>query len=492
MADNILELKNITKIFPGVRALDKVSISIRRGTVHALVGENGAGKSTLIKVLAGIYYPEEGEVYLDGVKTLFRTPYDSQQKGISVVHQEFKMSESLSVAENVFLGNLMYKGRLVDWKGMRRRASEMLRDLGVPMDVTASVESLSIAQKQMVEICKAINRNCKVLIMDEPSATLTEKEQALMFGIIRKLREAGVTIIYISHRLEEIFDLCDTVSVLRDGAHIATVPVSSVTRDELVSMMVGRTVAKDYPRAVREPGEVVLEVRGITRKGVLKDISFHLRQGEVLGIAGLVGAGRTELARAVLGIDRMDAGEVLLHGKRVRIDNFSKAISSGLSLVPEDRKSQGLVQIATVSRNICMVNMDAVSRGFIMDAAKERQVSREYIKMLDISTPSVDTEAQYLSGGNQQKVVVAKWLLEDSEIIILDEPTRGIDVGAKSEIHHLIVNLVEQGKSVMMISSELPEVIGMSDRVLVIHEGRLVGELQRGEATQEKIMSLCV
>jgi ABC-type sugar transport system ATPase subunit len=492
MADNILELKNITKIFPGVRALDKVSISIRRGTVHALVGENGAGKSTLIKVLAGIYYPEEGEVYLDGVKTLFRTPYDSQQKGISVVHQEFKMSESLSVAENVFLGNLMYKGRLVDWKGMRRRASEMLRDLGVPMDVTASVESLSIAQKQMVEICKAINRNCKVLIMDEPSATLTEKEQALMFGIIRKLREAGVTIIYISHRLEEIFDLCDTVSVLRDGAHIATVPVSSVTRDELVSMMVGRTVAKDYPRAVREPGEVVLEARGITRKGVLKDISFHLRQGEVLGIAGLVGAGRTELARAVLGIDRMDAGEVLLHGKRVRIDNFSKAISSGLSLVPEDRKSQGLVQIATVSRNICMVNMDAVSRGFIMDAAKERQVSREYIKMLDISTPSVDTEAQYLSGGNQQKVVVAKWLLEDSEIIILDEPTRGIDVGAKSEIHHLIVNLVEQGKSVMMISSELPEVIGMSDRVLVIHEGRLVGELQRGEATQEKIMSLCV
>jgi ABC-type sugar transport system ATPase subunit len=409
-----------------------------------------------------------------------------------VVHQEFKMSESLSVAENVFLGNLMYKGRLVDWKGMRRRASEMLRDLGVPMDVTASVESLSIAQKQMVEICKAINRNCKVLIMDEPSATLTEKEQALMFGIIRKLREAGVTIIYISHRLEEIFDLCDTVSVLRDGAHIATVPVSSVTRDELVSMMVGRTVAKDYPRAVREPGEVVLEARGITRKGVLKDISFHLRQGEVLGIAGLVGAGRTELARAVLGIDRMDAGEVLLHGKRVRIDNFSKAISSGLSLVPEDRKSQGLVQIATVSRNICMVNMDAVSRGFIMDAAKERQVSREYIKMLDISTPSVDTEAQYLSGGNQQKVVVAKWLLEDSEIIILDEPTRGIDVGAKSEIHHLIVNLVEQGKSVMMISSELPEVIGMSDRVLVIHEGRLVGELQRGEATQEKIMSLCV
>ena len=492
MDDYILELKNITKTFPGVRALDKVSISIRRGTVHALVGENGAGKSTLIKVLAGIYHPDDGDIFLDGVKTQFKTPNDSQQKGISVVHQEFKMSETLSVAENMFLGNLVYKGRLVDWKGMREHADRMLRDLGVPIDVTAAVETLSVAQKQMIEICKAINRNCKVLIMDEPSATLTEKEQVLMFGIIRKLRETGVTIIYISHRLEEIFDLSDSVSVLRDGAHIATVPVSSVTRDDLVSMMVGRAVTNDYPRSSLPVGETVLEARNITRKGILKGISFELHKGEVLGIAGLVGAGRTELARAVLGIDRIDAGEVLLHGKPVRIDSFHKAIASGLSLVPEDRKSQGLVQIASVNRNICMVNMDAVAHGFIMDAAKERKVSREYVEKLDISTPSVDTEAQYLSGGNQQKIVVAKWLLEDSEIIILDEPTRGIDVGAKNEIHNLIVRLVEQGKSVMMISSELTEVIGMSDRVLVIHEGELVGELTYGEATQEKIISLCV
>lgn len=492
MADNILELKNITKVFPGVKALDRVSVSIQRGTVHALVGENGAGKSTLIKVLAGIYHPEEGEVYLDGVKVDLRTPYESQQKGISVVHQELKMSETLSVAENVFLGNLMYKGRIVDWKGMRRRASEMLGELGVPMDVTVAVERLSVAQKQMVEICKAINRNCKVLIMDEPSATLTEKEQTLMFNTIRKLKENGVTIIYISHRMEEIFDLSDHVSVLRDGAHIATLPVASVTRDELVSMMVGRAVAHDYPRSVKAPGEVVLEAKGIKRKGVLNDISFQLRRGEVLGVAGLVGAGRTELARAVLGIDKIDAGETLLHGKPVRIDSFRKAIGLGLSLVPEDRKSQGLVQIATVSRNICMVNMDAVSNGFVMDSARERKVSQEYVEKLDISTPGVETEAQYLSGGNQQKVVIAKWLLEDSEIVILDEPTRGIDVGAKSEIHRLIVNLVEQGKSVLMISSELPEIVGMSDRVLVIHEGNLVGELKRGEATPETIMALCI
>ena len=492
MADNILELKNITKVFPGVKALDKVSVSIQRGTVHALVGENGAGKSTLIKVLAGIYHSEEGEVFLDGVKVDLRTPYESQQKGISVVHQELKMSETLSVAENVFLGNLMYKGRIVDWKGMRQRASEMLRELGVPMDVTVAVERLSVAQKQMVEICKAINRNCKVLIMDEPSATLTEKEQSLMFNTIRKLKENGVTIIYISHRMEEVFDLSDHVSVLRDGAHIATLPVANVTRDELVSMMVGRAVAHDYPRSAKALGEVVLEARGIKRKGVLNDISFQLRRGEVLGVAGLVGAGRTELARAVLGIDRIDAGEILLHGKPVKIDSFRKAIGLGLSLVPEDRKSQGLVQIATVSRNICMVNMDAVSHGFVMDASRERQVSQEYVEKMDISTPNVETEAQYLSGGNQQKVVIAKWLLEDSEIVILDEPTRGIDVGAKSEIHRLIVDLAEKGKSILMISSELPEIVGMSDRVMVIHEGNLVGEFKRGEATPEKIMALCI
>jgi len=309
---------------------------------------------------------------------------------------------------------------------------------------------------------------------------------------IRKLKENGVTIIYISHRMEEIFDLSDHVSVLRDGAHIATLPVANVTRDELVSMMVGRAVAHDYPRSAKALGEVVLEARGIKRKGVLNDISFQLRRGEVLGVAGLVGAGRTELARAVLGIDRIDAGEILLHGKPVKIDSFRKAIGLGLSLVPEDRKSQGLVQIATVSRNICMVNMDAVSHGFVMAAARERQVSQEYVEKMDISTPNVETEAQYLSGGNQQKVVIAKWLLEDSEIVILDEPTRGIDVGAKSEIHRLIVDLAEKGKSILMISSELPEIVGMSDRVMVIHEGNLVGEFKRGEATPEKIMALCI
>ena len=492
MSDNILELKNISKSFPGVKALDDVSFSIERGTVHALVGENGAGKSTLIKILAGIYHPEVGEVLVDGKAEVFKTPVDSQCKGISVVHQELKLSETLSVAENVFLGNLLYKNGLVDWKGMRVRAAQLLSQLGIPLDVDAEVSKLSVAQKQMVEICKAINRHCKVLIMDEPSATLTDKEQTIMFRTVKQLRTQGVTIIYISHRLEEIFDLADNVTVLRDGRHIDTVPVNTVDRAKLVSMMVGREVKTEYPRSGIALGQVVLEVKGLERKNVLKGISFTLKKGEILGIAGLVGAGRTELVRAVLGIDKHDSGEVLLDGKPVRIQSFRQAIKKGLGLVPEDRKKQGLVQLATVCNNICMVNMNIVSRKGVMDRKLERKYSHEYVSKLKISTPSVDTEVQYLSGGNQQKVVIAKWLLEDSQIIVLDEPTRGIDVGAKSEIYQLITQLVREGKSVIMISSELPEVVGMSDRILVMHEGRQVGMIERKEASQEAIMALCV
>lgn len=492
MNDNILELKGISKSFPGVKALDDVSFAIQRATVHALVGENGAGKSTLIKILAGIYHPEAGEVLLDGKPETFKTPFDSQMKGISVVHQELKLSETLSVAENVFLGNLIYKNHLVDWKSMRVRAKELLEQLGIVIDVNETVANLSVAQKQMVEICKAVNRNCKVLIMDEPSATLTEKEQGIMFRTVKKLRDQGVTIIYISHRMVEIFDLADNVTVLRDGKHIKTLPVKDMDEQSLVSMMVGRQVESEYPRAAQAPGEVVLEARSIVRKGVLNDISLELRKGEILGVAGLVGAGRTELARAILGIDKIDSGELILKGKPVKIKGFRSAIRLGLGLVPEDRKKQGLVQIATVCNNICMINMDIVSKNGIMSRRLERKYSDEYVKKMKISTPSIDTDVQYLSGGNQQKVVIAKWLLENSEIIVLDEPTRGIDVGAKSEIYHLIVDLVEQGKSVIMISSELPEVVGMSDRILVMHEGKKVGLLERGEATQESIMALCI
>ena len=492
MSDTLLELKGITKSFPGVKALDDVSFTIERGTVHALVGENGAGKSTLIKVLAGIYQPEAGEVLLNGQPRRFRTPSESQAAGVSVVHQEIKLSETLSIAENVFLGNLIYKGIRVDWKAMRVKADELLQHLGLHLDVNEVVSNLSVAQKQMVEICKAINRNCKLLIMDEPSATLTEREQKVMFETVKKLRSQGMTIIYISHRLDEIFDLADSVTVLRDGRHIRTMKVTDITRHDLVTMMVGREVANEYPKAEVPIGDVVLDVKNIVRKGVLKDISFNLRKGEILGVAGLVGAGRTELVRAVLGIDKIDSGEVIYKGKRMRFASFRDAIRNGFALVPEDRKNQGLVQIATVSRNVCMVNMDAVSKGAVVSTAKEHEMAQIYIDKLGVMTPSLDTEVQYLSGGNQQKVVIAKWLLQNADIIILDEPTRGIDVGAKSEIYLLINELILSGKSVIMISSEIPEIVGMSDRVLVMHEGAKVGEIDRKDLSPEAIMALCV
>jgi len=492
MNNSLLVLDGISKSFPGVKALDKVSFEVKEGTVHALVGENGAGKSTLIKILAGIYQPDEGSITLGGEKVFFKTPYESLCMGISVVHQELKLSEPLSIAENIFLGNLMYKGIRVDWKGMRKKARELLDKFGMPIDVNEPVINLSIAQKQMIEICKAVNHNCRLLIMDEPSATLTEKEQKVMFETVRKLRENGITIIYISHRLEEIFDLADNVTVLRDGKCIDTLPVKNIDKRTLISMMVGRELVNEYPKEKFEIGETVLEVRNLCRKGVLKNISFKVHKGELIGIAGLVGSGRTELARAILGIDKIDSGEILLYGKPVKHNNFRAAISNGFGLIPESRKTQGLVQILSVRNNVCMASMEKVTQSGLISKKKEKDYSNEYVEKLDISTPSIETEVQYLSGGNQQKVVVAKWLLKGSDIIFLDEPTRGIDVGSKREIYLLINDLIRQGKIVIMISSELPEILGMSDRILVMHEGELKGELTREEATQEKILELCV
>lgn len=489
----ILELKQISKSFPGVKALDDVSISIKEGHVHALVGENGAGKSTLIKILAGIYTKYDGELWLQGEKVSFSTPNESKLKGISVVHQELKLSEPLSIAENIFLGKpLRTRFGMVDWKAMNRKAQEMVDELNVKLDVTKPVETLTVAQKQIVEICKSIASDCKILIMDEPSATLTTNELEVLYGIIDKLKKSGVTIIYISHRMEEVFSLSDELSVLRDGKHIATVETKDVDKESLVNMMVGREVNVDYPKSGVTPGEVILRVENLTRKGVFEDISFELRKGEILGIAGLVGAGRTELIRGVLGIDRVDSGNVYLRGKKVSYKKFQDAISDGFGLIPEDRKQQGSTQIFSIKSNICMTDFGKISSGGIVNDKKELQYAKEYVEKLRVATPSVDTEVQYLSGGNQQKVVIAKWLYRDSEILIMDEPTRGIDVGAKREIYDLICELVRQGKTIIVISSELPEVIGVSDRIIVLHEGKLSGELSSAEATQEKIMGMCV
>lgn len=486
----ILTLKNITKEFPGVKALDDVTINIERGTIHGLVGENGAGKSTLIKVLAGIYQPNKGEIILDGKPCRFNSPIEARRAGISVVHQEIKLAEPLSVAENMFLGNVQLKNGLVDWKGMRRRAREIVEDLGMDIDINAQVSSLTVAKKQIVEIMHAINNNSRILIMDEPSAVLTDRELEVMFRIVKQLRDEGITIIYISHRLDEIFGLCSNVSVLRDGCHIDTIPVASADRQGLINMMVGREMGQEYPKEVGNVGGTILEVKNLSR-GILQDISFEVKSGEVFGISGLVGAGRTELARAILGIDKPESGEVYVRGKKVHYRTFADAIRDGLGLIPEDRKLQGLVQIMSVKRNTTLVNMKRVLRAGVISSSLEEKLSKEYADKLHVVTPSMETEVQYLSGGNQQKVVIAKWLFQNSEILFLDEPTRGIDVGAKAEIYRLINRMAKEGKTIIMISSEMPELLGMCDRIMVMHEGHKMGELNAAEATQEKIMALC-
>ena len=486
----ILTLKNITKEFPGVKALDDVTINIERGTIHGLVGENGAGKSTLMKVLAGIYQPNKGEIILDGKPCRFNSPIEARRAGISVVHQEIKLAEPLSVAENMFLGNVQLKNGLVDWKGMRRRAREIVEDLGMDIDINAQVSSLTVAKKQIVEIMHAINNNSRILIMDEPSAVLTDRELEVMFRIVKQLRDEGITIIYISHRLDEIFGLCSNVSVLRDGCHIDTIPVASVDRQGLINMMVGREMGQEYPKEVGNVGGTILEVKNLSR-GILQDISFEVKSGEVFGISGLVGAGRTELARAILGIDKPESGEVYVRGKKVHYRTFADAIRDGLGLIPEDRKLQGLVQIMSVKRNTTLVNMKRVLRAGVISSSLEEKLSKEYADKLHVVTPSMETEVQYLSGGNQQKVVIAKWLFQNSEILFLDEPTRGIDVGAKAEIYRLINRMAKEGKTIIMISSEMPELLGMCDRIMVMHEGHKMGELNAAEATQAKIMALC-
>lgn len=491
--DYILQLNGICKEFPGVKALSNVSFGIERGTVHGLVGENGAGKSTMIKILAGIYQPSAGTILLDGNERRFTTPIEARTAGICVVHQEIKLAEPLCVAENMFLGRLpMTKEKLVDWKFMRRRAKEIVEDLGMDIDINARVEELTVAKKQIVEIMHAINSNSKILIMDEPSAVLTDRELEALFRIIRQLRQKGITIIYISHRLDEVFELTDNVTVLRDGRHIDTLPTAQLDKKKLINLMVGREMGQEYPKVSGTPGDTILKVSHLSTGALLRDISFEVKAGEVFGISGLVGAGRTELARAILGIDKISGGEILVRGRRTHYGSFRDAIRDGLGLVPEDRKLQGLVQMMSVRQNNSLVAMKKVIRGGVVRGELEKRYAEEYVRKLRIMTPSVDTQVQYLSGGNQQKVVIAKWLMQEAEILILDEPTRGIDVGAKAEIYRLINQLVKEGKTVIMISSEMPEILGMCDRIMVMHEGHKKGELLREEATQEKIMAMCV
>ncbi|MEN3183530.1 MAG: sugar ABC transporter ATP-binding protein [Atribacterota bacterium] len=490
MHEELLRVENVVKRFPGVVALDHVSFELRRGEVHALVGENGAGKSTLMKILSGAYQPDEGVIYYKGKPVVLRNPHEAQKLGISIVYQELNLMPHLTVAQNIFIGREPLRFGYIDDRKMCRDAKEILARLHVDVDPSLPVYLLPLSKRQMIEIAKALSFQSEVLIMDEPTSALTESEVEELFKVIRHLRDQGVGIIYISHRLEELRHIADRVTVLRDGKHVGTYNYSEITLEELVSKMVGRTMENKFPPRTSVPTDrKILEVRNITRKGVLYDISFDLYEGEILGIAGLVGAGRTELARAIFGADPKDRGEVYLYGKKLEIRSPIDAIRAGIGYLPEDRKLSGLAVEMLLSENVTMANTEGVAnRVGVISPLRERQVAEYFVRELSIRTPSVYQVVKNLSGGNQQKVVVAKWLFRNAKVLIFDEPTRGIDVGAKYAIHALIDKLARDGIGIIMISSELPEILGMTDRVLVLHEGRLAGVLRTKETNEEEIL----
>ena len=485
----ILEIKGLSKTFPGVKALESVDFSVREGEVHALVGENGAGKSTLIKILSGAYPKDSGEIIFEGKSISTQNPHHAQQIGISTIYQEFNLAPHLSVIENILIGQLPMRGLAVDWVEARKRATEILDRLGVTMRMDEPVGKLPVAEKQLVEIAKALAHKSRLLIMDEPSAVLGEKDMVKLYQVVRSLKESGITIIYISHRLIEIFDIADRVTVLKDGQFVGTRNVSEVTMPELVKMMIGRELKDVYPKRKGNFGDVILKVNNVARPGILEDVSFQLRAGEIIGIAGMRGSGRTELARAIFGADPHD-GTISLSGKTINIRSPQDAISNRLALATEDRKAEGLFLQSSTKNNISISGLKDISwAGFIIQRKIELGKVLRLIKTMLIKTPGPDFPVANMSGGNQQKVILARWLNIDAKVLLLDEPTRGIDVGSKSEIYQLMAQLTEQGVGLIMISSELPEILGMSDHILVMHDGKMVKELQRAEASEEVIMS---
>jgi rhamnose transport system ATP-binding protein len=486
---NAVALVGITKSFAGISVLKDVSFDVRPGEVHALLGENGAGKSTLIKVIAGVHKPDSGTIALAGTPTTFASPRDARRLGVATVYQELLLFPELSVAENVFLGHApRRKWRGLDWGAMRRRARELLDSLDShDLDVDAKVGALSVANRQRVEIAKALAQDARVLIMDEPTAALAEADVRRLMSVVKRLRERGVAIIYVSHRMPEIFELADRVTVLRDGAHVGTRDIGDVDEAALVSMMVGRPLDRMFPKVHAPLGDIVLELRGVSHRQEVEDISLTLRAGEILGIAGLVGSGRTEVALTIFGITPATSGQILLHGEPVTIDGPRKARDMGIACVPEDRGLQGLVRPMTIGENVSLAVLDRIAKAFLIPFRAERRRAGEAIKRLGIRSRGPDQTVRELSGGNQQKVVLAKWLETAPKILILDEPTRGIDVGAKAEIYALMSALAQQGLAILMISSELPEVLGMSDRVMVMSGGRIVTTFDRAQATPDAV-----
>jgi len=487
VSDIILEIKNITKLYPGVKALDNVNLEFRRGEVHALVGENGAGKSTLIKTISGAVEPTSGTIIVEGKEFSSFTPSTSKENGIAVVYQEFTLVPVLSAAENIFLGDFIRHGWICDQKAMNVRATEFFKKLDIEIDPNEKVKDLTTGYQQIVEIAKALSKNAKILIMDEPSAPLTTNEVAAMFRIVNALKREGVTIIYISHRLEEVFLLADRVSVLRDGGYVGTKDINDTNKDDLIKMMVGRTLKETYPERNFAQDENVLEAKNLTGNGI-KDISFTLKKGEILGFGGLVGAGRTELAELLFGRMPIKSGELYFRGKKFVPRFPSDSVKKGISLVPEDRKRHGLILPMSVKDNLTLAMIKRFSKGLIINKRAEVEYSNKYVASLNIKTPNIMARVRNLSGGNQQKIVLGKWLGTDPTVFILDEPTRGIDVGAKQEIYKLMTDIVKSGKSIIMISSEMEELLGMSDRMIILAKGRFSAEMKREEFNQAAIL----
>ena len=503
----VLRVEGVSKQFPGVLALNGVSLEVYPGEVLGLVGENGAGKSTLMKILSGVYQPDDGQILLDGKPVVIHNPRQAQDLGISIIYQEFNLMPNLSVEENVFVGREPNSGKFVRWGQLRMQTEALLDQLGVRLDPGAVVRSLSVAEQQMVEIAKALSLNARIVIMDEPTSALTDTEVTALFDIIRGLKARGLAVIYISHRLEEIYAICDRVTVRRDGELAGELAIEEATPDRIVRLMVGRPLGdlfrgEEAERRIEafaaRPPEPILEVRGLGRTGtgqdpaaiVLEDVSFVLRPGEIVGLAGLVGSGRTEIARAIFGADDYDRGEIIVADQRTRIRSPREAIRLGIGLVPEDRKLQALVLNLAIRENMALSVLDRLSRFGVVMLGAERRLAREMVQALRVRTPSIEQKVLNLSGGNQQKVVIAKWLALHPKILLMDEPTRGIDIGAKAEVHGLMHQLAADGVAILMISSELPEIVHMSDRVLVMRQGRIAGELPRAGATQEAIMAM--
>lgn len=486
-----IEMKNIHKSFGTNRVLAGVDFDLREGEVHALMGENGAGKSTLMNILTGLHSRDEGTIVIDGQETYFSSPKEAEEKGIAFIHQELNIWPEMTVLDNLFIGKEPTSGLgFLNMKQMKALAKEQFGKLSVTIPLTQEAGECSVGQQQMIEIAKALMTKAKVIIMDEPTAALTEREIEKLFEVIRSLKKEGVSIVYISHRMEEIFTICDRITVMRDGKSVDTKPIPDTNFDEVVRKMVGRELTERYPARHPVPGDVVLEVKNISSKGKFENVSFSVRAGEIVGMSGLMGAGRTEMMRAIFGLDPLDSGEIWVRGKKVNIRKPDDAVKHGIGFITEDRKDEGLVLDFSVRENMALTNLFSFSSKGFISAKKELDFVDTLTKRLQIKTHTTETPARNLSGGNQQKVVIAKWIGIGPSVLILDEPTRGVDVGAKREIYQLMNELTERGVAILMVSSELPEVLGMSDRILIVHEGRISGEVSGENATQEQIMTL--